>query len=567
MPKIPSYEGLQVQQTTAPVPKISTEIPSIEAFGGGKSLQALDSLEKVILQAKKEADETFVKDAENKVRVLRNKYLFDEKDGFLNKTAKSLDKNDPDNIFMQSEKYTSDFEKGIEDIQRNLSSDQRSALQNSIFDVRNNFNESIAKHVTTEREAFTKSSLLSSIDLHREDALNNSHDPVAVKQSVELQLKDLENLAQYDSKVQGQLDLLKLEASSKTYKNVLLKRIDNFSTFGGVDKAKELFDSVKSQMTANDKADIEEKLKKGIEDHASLITSDKIFNQFKEDPNSAYEEASKIKDPKLKVEVIKALDSNYSLKQRFDDRLELQKQNKIYNLIQDNPDLPYNDFKEAIKAANFRDPKDAEYANKIFFNNKSGKGTVDLAYYYKLRRMPEEELKQIDLSSLEVRERLGEKKWLEIEKLQREGETLLTNPLSKTIIEDTFTKAGVTKPTGTIEDSEEEWKNYHKLNDSIMNEINRTRDGSPENVKKITNDILIKYLDAEKSKPGFLRKLFTGAQPEQGLIEPSKKLFMSPIEPSKRLFLEKLLKDKKEKATEENIQSLFNEIKSNKGNQ
>ena len=30
MPKIPSYEGLQVQQAAAPVPKISTEIPSIE---------------------------------------------------------------------------------------------------------------------------------------------------------------------------------------------------------------------------------------------------------------------------------------------------------------------------------------------------------------------------------------------------------------------------------------------------------------------------------------------------------------------------------------------------------
>ena len=113
MPKIPSYEGLQVQQTAAPVPKISTEIPSIEAFGGGKSLQALDTLDKVILQAKKEADETFVKEAQNKATILRNKLLFDETDGILNKSGKD--------VFNASNEYNDKFDKEIENIQKTLS--------------------------------------------------------------------------------------------------------------------------------------------------------------------------------------------------------------------------------------------------------------------------------------------------------------------------------------------------------------------------------------------------------------------------------------------------------------
>jgi hypothetical protein len=294
MPKIPSYEGLQVQQTAAPVPKISTEIPSIEAFGGGKSLQALDTLDKVILQAKKEADETFVRDAENKVRTLRNKYLFDEKDGFLNKTTKSLDKNDPDNIFIQSEKYTNDFEKEIENIQKNLSEEQKALLQNSILDVRNNFNESITKHLNNETEIFRKATLATNIDVLKEEAINNSHDPIEINKSLEIAQARLDELAQIDSKLAGSLDVKKKELVSDVYESIFKKRAENFSRFGMLNETKQLYEQVKDKILSSSQLKIEKVLKTSGDMYEGSFFGTSLFNDYQSGKINQEEALSKI---------------------------------------------------------------------------------------------------------------------------------------------------------------------------------------------------------------------------------------------------------------------------------
>lgn len=487
MPKIPSYEGLQVQEAPTPTPKISTDIPSIEAFGGGKSLQAFDTLDKILLQAKKEADETFVKEAQNKATILRNQLLFDEKDGILNKSGKD--------VFNASNDYNDRFDKEIQNIEKDLSEEQKAAFQSSLLDIKEKFRIEVEKHVSSEREAFNKATFQTSIKLNREDAINNSFDELAIKKSIEQQHADLDKLAQYDAKTQGSLDLLKLEASSDTYKNVLLKRIDNFSEFGGVEETKKLFNSIQDQMTEDDKASIRNHLEKASSKHEGLIASDKIFQKYKFNQTKAFDELRKIKDDDTR------LAARQYLGQAFNDLEGAQRADRenSFRFIYNKLDEAKGDIKVLDKyASSIRNlnPSDQQalvrYAEAVRNNNLKNQVT-DPRLFTELEKMTPDELKKVDLLDPKVVNNLSKTDFDYFNKKKTGGLTGKEFKLSQQslkALDSVYAEAGLKLPKKNS--SPESWARYNSYNEQVKQQVMQSGDMSETNVRNIARNLLKK---------------------------------------------------------------------------
>jgi cell division protein FtsB len=70
----------------------------------------------------------------------------------------------------------------------------------------------------------------------------NSFDETAVQASIVKQQEKLDKLAEMDAGVQGKLDLLKQDVSSKTHVAILSQKISSFAETGGYEEAKQYFD-------------------------------------------------------------------------------------------------------------------------------------------------------------------------------------------------------------------------------------------------------------------------------------------------------------------------------------
>lgn len=544
MPKIPSYEGLQVQQAAAPVPKISTEIPSIEAFGGGKSLQAFDTLEKVILQAKKEADETFVKEAQNKATVLRNKLLFDETDGILNKSGKD--------VFNASNDYNDKFDKEIENIQKTLSDDQRSAFQNSILDIKEKFRTEVEKHVTNERQAFNVATFKTSIQLNREDALNNSFDPMLIEQSIQKQHEDLDKLAQYDAKTQGSLDLLKIQASSETYKNVFLKRIDSFSEFGGVEDTKALFNSVKDKMTEEDKASIENHLQKQGAKHEGLIESDKIFEKYKFNQQKAFDEVRKIKNDEVRLAATSFLKQAYN---DFEGAQRADRENTfrfIYGKLKESrgDKTVIDKYSSAILNLN---PSEQQFLNRHAEdirndNLKNQPGNPQT--FYELEAMSPVNLKNINLYEPKYIDNLNTKQFDYFLKKQTGGLTGKEFQLSQQSIkalDSIYQEAGLKLPSKGS--NPETWAKYNTYNEEVKRQAMAMSDLSENNVRNIARNLVKKDVLNKIPIWSDTEKFRFEAKPEDVDVE--------DISPENKQNINAALKQLGLSASKENIQNLY----------
>ena len=510
MPKIPSYEGLQVQQAAAPVPKISTEIPSIEAFGGGKSLQAFDTLEKVILQAKKEADETFVKEAQNKATVLRNKLLFDETDGILNKSGKD--------VFNASNDYNDKFDKEIKDIEGSLSEDQKSSFQNSILDIKEKFRTEVEKHVTNERQAYNVATFKTSIQLNREDALNNSFDSEFVKQSIQKQHEDLDKLSQYDAKTQGSLDLLKLQASSDTYKNVLLKRIDSFSEFGGVEDTNNLFNSVKDQMTEEDKVSIENHLQKQGAKHEGLIESDKIFEKYKFNQQKAFDEVRKIKNDEVRLAARSFLNQSFS---DLEGAQRADRENSfrfIYGKINESRgDLKIIDkYSSAIQNLNPSEQQSLYRHAEAVRNNTLKNQAGNPQTFYELEAMIPDDLKSVNLYEPKYINNLNTKQFDYFLKKQTGGLTGKEFQLSQQstkALNSIYQEASLKLPSkGSNPDT---WARYNTYNEEVKRQAMASGDLSENNVRNIARNLVKKEVLNKKPLWFDTEKFRFEAKPEQ----------------------------------------------------
>jgi len=544
MPKIPSYEGLQVQQTAAPVPKISTEIPSIEAFGGGKSLQALDTLDKVILQAKKEADETFVKEAQNKATILRNKLLFDETDGILNKSGKD--------VFNASNEYNDKFDKEIENIQKTLSEDQRSAFQNSILDIKEKFRTEVEKHVTNERQAFNVATFKTSIQLNREDALNNSFDPMLIEQSIQKQHEDLDKLAQYDAKTQGSLDLLKLQASSETYKNVFLKRIDSFSEFGGVEDTKALFNSVKDKMTEEDKASIQEHLQKQGAKHEGLIESDKIFEKYKFNQQKAFDEVRKIKNDEVRLAATSFLKQAYN---DFEGAQRADRENTfrfIYGKLKESrgDKTVLNKFSSAILNLN---PSEQQFLNRYAEdirndNLKNQPGNPQT--FYELEAMSPVDLKKVNLYEPKYMSNLNTKQFDYFLKKQTGGLTGKEFQLSQQSIKALNLIYQENKLNVPVKGSSpENISRYNLYNEEVKRQAMASGDLSEGNIRDIARNLLKKEVLNKIPIWSNTEKFRFEAKPEDVDVD--------DISPENRKIITDALNAERKAITNENIKKLY----------
>jgi hypothetical protein len=543
MPKIPSYEGLQVQEAPTPTPKISTDIPSIEAFGGGKSLQAFDTLDKILLQAKKEADETFVKEAQNKATILRNQLLFDEKDGILNKSGKD--------VFNASNDYNDRFDKEIQNIEKDLSEEQKAAFQNSLLDIKEKFRIEVERHVSTEREAFNKATFQTSIKLNREDAINNSFDELAIKKSIEQQHADLDKLAQYDAKTQGSLDLLKLEASSDTYKNVLLKRIDNFSEFGGVEETKKLFNSIQDQMTEDDKASIRNHLEKASSKHEGLIASDKIFEKYKFNQAKAFDELRKIKDDDTR------LAARQYLGQAFNDLEGAQRADRenTFRFVYNKLDEAKGDIKILDKyASSIRNlnPSDQQalvkYAEAVRNDNLKNQVT-DPRVFNELEKMTPDELKKVDLLEPKVFNNLSKSHFEYFTKKQTGGLTGKEFKLSQQTlkaIDSIYAEAGLKIPKKN--DSPSRIEKYNSYNEQIKQQVMQSGDNSEANVINIARNLVKK--EVLNQRPFFSREEYRFyAKPED--------VDLTDIKPEILRDITNSLNKKGKAINEQNIKDLY----------
>lgn len=302
-PVVPLYGDRKVEETLSTKTPLSTNIPSVSAFGGGEPLaQGFGAMEKIILQAKKEADEVAVQEYDNNLAMITQEI-----------SANALKRKGKDAAALPDEVST-DFDKRIAELDKTLNgSVQRSAARQRALERKQQLLGVAERHSNAEISQYKTGVYKSGIDLARQEAITNSADPAFVKGSIAKQHAYLDKLAEMDAGIQGSLDELKLEAASKTHMGVINSMVSTGNDMSAESYLKENKDS----LLGDDKIRAQAVVEEGSRAAKTMKMGDEIFGKSGS-VTAAYKMTDQIEDAKLRKQV----------ESRVEYLFERQKQNK-----------------------------------------------------------------------------------------------------------------------------------------------------------------------------------------------------------------------------------------------
>lgn len=481
MPQVPLYDGNQVQESGLPNVRVDPGVPSAEAFGGGAQ-KLLSETTGVLERAKKEADDAAVTDFDNKLASYANNDLFNKDTGALNVTGK-----DAFNITQErSEKFDSFYK----DLKKNLHGSTQFVAADEAYQKRKIAHvDALEKHSSSEFQAFSMGTQQAKIKLAQDDAVTNSFDPKVVDQKIKDQYDAYDKLGGLDGKIQGQLDALKKEAASKTYKEVIGNQIDGLAR--GATKYEDIqkyFSTVRDGMTAEDSNATRDLLDKVGTKHEGQLKADELFSKYQNSETVAKAKLKDIKDDDVRAHARTFLDQAFADRDTAKTRDQTNLYQQLYNM-QDAGQKPPETMLHQLTPSQQESLK-----------NSGKKRIDDPKFVYELRTMAanpqtRDEFKKMNLMAPENYSRLSDATVKELTNAQTKHSDDAKFKGIETIentIKNNYRAAGETVPWRLS--GKETFQKYEDYRLAITKEIERTKDDSPENVDKITKSLLKKSI-------------------------------------------------------------------------
>lgn len=294
MADAPVYGDQKVLQAPLPSAHFSVDAP-LDAFGGGQASQGVFAAAKSIGEEGANIALEERKKADSLAFLAADKQLSELETGLQVETSKMLGKD----AFGAPDHATTNWKDGVDEIMGGLANDQqKNAVLRSATSRWESLNKNVQLHVRDQRMKLDDEQTKGYIETSRNAAVLNAMDDDRL---------DLEKMRQ-DAAVTDWANRNGIPVNSdagkakramvlsQTYRDVISQRL----TLDQDAKAKELFDNVKDQMTADDQLAVTKALEAGTLRGESQRQSDSILAKYGDDRTSAMEEVRKIDDPKLR---------------------------------------------------------------------------------------------------------------------------------------------------------------------------------------------------------------------------------------------------------------------------
>lgn len=308
MPSVPRYGSSKVETNLAAPVKVGADT-SLATFGGGDAAarvpQAASNLMDQVVKIKNDADEVAALAAVNETKKYKTDRLYNAQDGALTQRGQ--------NAFGIVDKYGQDFIKHGADMESNLANENQRAIYRKYFNAEDaDFTEDLQRHLFKEADSFADEQSESLISNYRNDAILNYSNPEKVRASLMGQETEIMNHAKRKGLPAEWVKQKIGEVTSKTHSGVIQSYLN-----GDDDRtAKAYFDANKDDISADERLKIEKDLNEGMLRGESQRQSDLIFSKNKESMSAAVAEAKKIKEPKLRDEVLKRVQDNFAIKEK-----------------------------------------------------------------------------------------------------------------------------------------------------------------------------------------------------------------------------------------------------------
>jgi hypothetical protein len=304
MPKVPIYEGNQVQSTGAPAVGFTAQTTP-DTYGPDflKPIeQAANKVNEIYQEQKRKADQIAVYEANAKLSEIENKLLYDQKDGALNKRGKDSF----DLPFGVNENYG----KMSNEILNSLTNDeQKMAFKRYQIERGAQIDRTVQRHVSGEILRYDNDVTTNFIKNEQDAAIKSYKDPSRVMLSLENQKKAIADFGQRNGLSKEEIDQKSSALVSATHKEIISRMITNDEDMAAMNYYK----TMKDQIKGSDLGDVEKLVEAG-----SLRGSSQRFvdNVMKEglDETKALEKARSISDPKLRDATVDRIRNEFNIK-------------------------------------------------------------------------------------------------------------------------------------------------------------------------------------------------------------------------------------------------------------
>jgi len=303
MPKVPTYQPNQISQAAEPGVMQNLRVDPRALGGDTRPFEAAQRMGAVAQKMIEDADDINVRDADLAAAQLQNRIEREVKEMRGKNSVGSPD-------YIEKE-----WKKGLEEIERTLSSDRQRTKFGSIKQARFISLEDVAhKHMNAEMRRHDDEQTVAYVNTSRDDALSNYKDPERIGISLMQQEKAILDHADRHGVSDEVRKQNVAEAISKTHYGVISRYVNNGEDLS----ATKYFKSIVDKLTGVDKMAAEKMLEEGSLRGEAQRQSDAIFSKQSENMTEALDKAREIKDPKLRDEVVSRV------KQRFAEKKQAE---------------------------------------------------------------------------------------------------------------------------------------------------------------------------------------------------------------------------------------------------
>lgn len=316
MPKVPVYEGNQVQSQAAPSVGITAQT-SVENFGGGAA-NALTALERPAArfvdaynENKRKADQLAVYEASAKLSEVENSLLYDPQNGALNKRGKDS--------FSLPAAVQDSYVKMSNDVSNSLTNDEQKAAFRRIQMERGvQVDRSVQKHVSGEILRYDNDVTTNFIKNEQDAAIKSYKDPVRVMMSIENQKQAIKDFGSRNGLSTEEIAQKESQLVSSTHKEIINRMLTNDEDMS----AQEYYQVIKEEVKGTDLADVEKAIEAGSLRGNSQRFVDGLLKEGLSE-TQALGRARTIKDPKLRDATVERTRNEFNIKEAA-ERQELE---------------------------------------------------------------------------------------------------------------------------------------------------------------------------------------------------------------------------------------------------
>lgn len=215
MARVPVYQQ-QVQRAPIRGGQINAQMSpdGAGAAMGGALSQAGGQIAQIAQQERQKADQLAVLEADNQLAEFETNRLYDPENGALNRRGRDA--------FGLPDEVMEEYEKTASQIEGNLSSDrQRQAFQRAKQQRANSINLTIQRHVSRQMQEHDDQTTNSSLEMSRQNALNNFTDPERIELEVARQHALIADHAERNGLPAEYVQQKRLEVDGATYTAVI----------------------------------------------------------------------------------------------------------------------------------------------------------------------------------------------------------------------------------------------------------------------------------------------------------------------------------------------------------